>query len=219
MKGLTDDNNKDSLATIAAAAAAAAASVVVTASETNCSGTITSAAHSTGYISAPDLSIPTPSAYIPYGKSPVDATKHMWAAAFSGIPIPHHPVSGQQPPIRYSSSYDNTAESSPLSRKKQSIMMACRDTPILRNVLGGEGTTAGQETMQGSNSNGSMYDSDRRNSGDMSESMVEEEDASHCNQSRPSPPNYRAPSNDRSKGRFGKSKQTYFYQFAVSYIR
>jgi hypothetical protein len=152
--------------------------------------TMSNVAHSSGYISPPHIASST---FIPYGKSPVERNhNHMplWAA-FSGLPMPHHPISGHQPPPRsqhsiLGSSYENSSETSPLSRKKLSSLMANRDTPILRNVLGqgqadsSQGMSSVHQDRQDasfcSNSNGSAHDSDRRNSAELSESMIDEDE-------------------------------------------
>lgn len=151
--------------------------------------TTSSAAHSSGYIS-PTHNNATSPYNMHYGQSPVDRNPvHMlqWAA-FPGLLMPQHPISGHQPPPRNSirgSSYENSAETSPLSRKK---LLANRvDTPILRNVLGqgqadssqgasGHLDSSRQEGSFCSNSNGSLHDSDRRNSAELSESMMDEDE-------------------------------------------
>lgn len=112
-----------------------------------------------------------------YAKSPVDRDHGrfpmpMWP--LSGMPFPQSSFpSHQSSPVQQAllmasssnSSYDN--DNSPLQRKK---MLAARDTPILRNVLGqgNEAQSTHHDPYYRSPSNGSANDYDRRSSLDLS---------------------------------------------------
>ncbi|XP_058789523.1 protein tramtrack, beta isoform-like isoform X2 [Phymastichus coffea] len=116
---------------------------------------------------------------IPFIKSPGNVA--LWPGLAGLHQVPQHPISGHQPPPRGSSLLGTTYESSndvpPLSRKKLSSYMATRDTPILRNVLGGqsEGLPDRPDTFS-SHSNSSLPDNERRNSSDRLDPPTADED-------------------------------------------